>query len=76
MNGDPRSDGFPAVESEIDGCPSRRSLNEDAAAQRPYQFQHSYLHASRKTTRRCFLHAQMSKRDCQRVCGVGIRRFG
>ena len=36
MNGDPRSDGFPAVESEIDGCPSRRSLNEDAAAQRPY----------------------------------------
>jgi lipoyl(octanoyl) transferase len=36
MNVDPRSDGFPAVKSEIDGCPSRRSLNEDAAAQRPY----------------------------------------
>jgi len=36
MNVNPRSDGFPAVRSEIDGCPSRRSLNEDAAAQRPY----------------------------------------
>jgi lipoyl(octanoyl) transferase len=36
MNVDPRSDGFPAVKSEIDGCPSRRSLNEDAAAQHPY----------------------------------------
>jgi 4-amino-4-deoxy-L-arabinose transferase-like glycosyltransferase len=30
-----RSDGFPAVNLEIDGCPSRRSLNE-AATLRPY----------------------------------------
>jgi lipoyl(octanoyl) transferase len=36
MNVDSRSDGFPAVKSEIDGCPSRRSLNEEAATQRPY----------------------------------------
>ena len=35
MNGTPRSDGFPAVTSEIDGCPSRRSLNEVGAARRP-----------------------------------------
>lgn len=36
MNRDSRSDGFPAVKSEIDGRPSRRSLNEDAATQRSY----------------------------------------
>jgi lipoyl(octanoyl) transferase len=36
MNVDPRNDGFPAVKSEIDGCPSRRSLNEDAAARGAY----------------------------------------
>jgi lipoyl(octanoyl) transferase len=36
MNVDPRRDGFPAVQSEIDGCPSRRSLNEDTPARRPY----------------------------------------
>jgi lipoyl(octanoyl) transferase len=36
MNADPRSDGFPAVKSDIDGCPSRRSLNEDAPPRRPY----------------------------------------
>jgi lipoyl(octanoyl) transferase len=36
MNADPGSDGLPAVKSEIDGCPSRRSLNEDAAALRSY----------------------------------------
>jgi len=36
MNVDPRSDGFPAVKSEVDGCPSRRSLNKVSAARRPY----------------------------------------
>jgi len=36
MSFDPRSDGFPAVKSEVDGCPSRRSLNEEVAAQRSY----------------------------------------
>ena len=36
MNADPGSDALPAVKSEIDGCPSRRSLNEDAAAPRSY----------------------------------------
>ena len=36
MNVDPRSDRFPAVNSEIDGCPSRRSLNEVGAARPPY----------------------------------------
>ena len=36
MNADPGSDGLPAVKSEIDGCPSRRPLNEDAAALRTY----------------------------------------
>ena len=36
MSSDPRNDGFPAVKSEVDGCPSRRSLNEEVAAQRPY----------------------------------------
>ena len=30
------SDGFPAVAFEIDGCPSRRSLNANAAGLRPY----------------------------------------
>jgi lipoyl(octanoyl) transferase len=37
MSVDPRSDGFPAVKSEIDPESFRdHSLNEDAAAQRPY----------------------------------------
>jgi lipoyl(octanoyl) transferase len=37
MNVDPRSDGFPAVKSEIDPESFRdRSLNEDAAVQCPY----------------------------------------
>ena len=36
MSFDPRSGGFPAVKAEIDGCQSRRSLNEEVAAQRPY----------------------------------------
>jgi len=37
MNADPGSDGFPAVKSEIDPESFRdRSLNEDAAALRPY----------------------------------------
>jgi lipoyl(octanoyl) transferase len=37
MNVNPRSDGFPAVRSEIDPKSFRdRSLNEDAAVQRPY----------------------------------------
>ena len=36
MSFDPRSGGFPAVKSEIDGCPSGRSLNEEVAAQRRY----------------------------------------
>jgi hypothetical protein len=31
-----RSDGFPAVNLEIDGCPSRRSLNAKAATPRSY----------------------------------------
>ncbi len=31
-----RSDGFPAVNLEIDGCPSRRSLPVKAATARPY----------------------------------------
>lgn len=31
-----RSDGFPAVNLEIDGCPSHRSLNAQAATLRPY----------------------------------------
>jgi lipoyl(octanoyl) transferase len=31
-----RGDGFPAIKSEIDCCPSRRSLKEDPAARRPY----------------------------------------
>jgi 4-amino-4-deoxy-L-arabinose transferase-like glycosyltransferase len=31
-----RSDGFPAVAFEIDGCPSRRSLNAKAATLPPY----------------------------------------
>ena len=48
----------------------------DAPARRPCQFQHSYLHPSRKTTRGGLVHAEMSKRDCQRVCGIGIRCFG
>ena len=33
----------------------------DAAARRPYHPLHSYLYSSRKTTRRCFVHAQMSE---------------
>jgi lipoyl(octanoyl) transferase len=35
MNADPRSDGFPAVTSKIDGCPNRRSLNGAVAARQP-----------------------------------------
>ncbi len=31
-----RTDGFPAVNLEIDGCPSRRSLNAKATTLRPY----------------------------------------
>jgi hypothetical protein len=31
-----RSDGFPAVNLEIDGCPSRRSLNAKTATLHPY----------------------------------------
>jgi hypothetical protein len=33
-----RSDGIPAVPFKVDGCPSRRSFQPDAAAQRPYRF--------------------------------------